>query len=149
MKPLVLCILDGVGIRQEKHGNAVYEAKMPNFDRLMKKYPHSLLDASEEHVGLPHGQMGNSEVGHSNIGAGRVVYQPQQLINEEIKNKQFFQNKNILEIINHTKTNNSKLHIFGLLSDGGIHSDIEHLMSLIDIRLFRLFLLVFWVACVC
>lgn len=132
MKPLILCILDGVGIRKEQHGNAVYEANMPNFDRLMMEYPHSLLDASEEYVGLPHNQMGNSEVGHSNIGAGRIVYQPQQLINEEIKNKQFFQNKNILEVINHTKTNNSKLHILGLLSDGGIHSDINHLLSLID-----------------
>ena len=131
MKPLVLCILDGVGIRKEKHGNAVYEAKMPNFDLLMKKYPHSLLDASEESVGIPHGQMGNSEVGHSNIGAGRVVYQPQQLINEEISNGNFYKNKNILEVINHVKNNKSKLHIFGLLSDGGIHSHINHLMSLI------------------
>ena len=133
MKPLVLCILDGVGIRKEKHGNAVYEAKMPNFDLLMKKYPHSLLDASEESVGLPHGQMGNSEVGHSNIGAGRVVYQPQQLINEEISNGNFYKNKNILEVINHVKNNKSKLHIFGLLSDGGIHSHINHLMSLIEL----------------
>ena len=132
MKPLVLCILDGVGIRKEKNGNAVYEAKMPNFDNLMKKYPHSLLDASEESVGLPHGQMGNSEVGHSNIGAGRIVYQPQQLINEEIKNGNFYKNENILNVINHVKNNKSKLHIFGLLSDGGIHSHIDHLMSLID-----------------
>ena len=132
MKPFVLCILDGVGIRKEKHGNAVKKANMPNFNKLMKKYPHSLLNASEESVGLPHGQMGNSEVGHSNIGAGRVLYQPQEIINREIKDGNFYQNKNILEVINHTLKNNSKLHIFGLLSDGGIHSDISHLMALID-----------------
>ena len=132
MKPFVLCILDGVGIRKEKHGNAVKKANMSNFNKLMKKYPHSLLNASEESVGLPHGQMGNSEVGHSNIGAGRVLYQPQEIINREIKDGNFYQNKNILEVINHTLKNNSKLHIFGLLSDGGIHSDISHLMALID-----------------
>ena len=132
MKPFVLCILDGVGIRKEKYGNAVKQANMPNFNKLMKKYPHSLLDASEESVGLPHGQMGNSEVGHSNIGAGRVLYQPQEIINMEIKNGDFYQNKNILEVINHALKHNSKLHIFGLLSDGGIHSDISHLMALID-----------------
>lgn len=132
MKPFVLCILDGVGIRKQKHGNAVKQANMPNFNKLMKKYPHSLLDASGNKVGLPKGQMGNSEVGHSNIGAGRVLYQPQEIINKEIKNGKFFKNKNILEVIEHTKNNNSKLHLFGLLSDGGIHSDIKHLMALID-----------------
>ena len=132
MKPFVLCILDGVGIRKEIHGNAVKKANMPNFSKLMKKYPHSLLEASEEAVGLPHGQMGNSEVGHSNIGAGRVIYQPQEVINKEIQDGNFYHNEKILEVINHTKINNSKLHIFGLLSDGGIHSDINHLMALID-----------------
>lgn len=132
MKPVLLCILDGVGIREEEHGNALKMAKTPTFDLLWNSYPHCLLDASEESVGLPSGQMGNSEVGHSNIGAGRIIYQPQQLINEEIKNKKFFQNKNILEVIEHTKKNKSKLHILGLLSDGGIHSHIDHLMNLID-----------------
>lgn len=131
-KPIVLCILDGVGIRQSKHGNAVSIASMPNFDNLAKTYPHSLLEACGENVGLPDGQMGNSEVGHTNIGAGRIVYQPLQLINEKIKNKTFFENKNILEVINHAKENNSKLHIMGLLSDGGIHSHIDHLFSIID-----------------
>mgnify|MGYP004628264489 FL=1 len=132
MKPFVLCILDGVGIKKEKYGNAVKQANMPNFNKLLKIYPHSLLEASGNAVGLPHGQMGNSEVGHSNIGAGRVLYQPQEIINREIKTGKFYQNKKILEVINHVKNNNSKLHIFGLLSDGGIHSDISHLMALID-----------------
>jgi len=98
----------------------------------MDKYPHSLLEASSKAVGLPNGQMGNSEVGHMNIGAGRVVKQPLQKINDAIDDKTFFQNKNILEIMNHTKKNNSKLHIMGLLSDGGVHSHIDHLMALID-----------------
>lgn len=132
MKPLVLCILDGVGIRKEEHGNAIKKAKMPTFNMLLNKYPNSLLDASGTAVGLPEGQMGNSEVGHTNIGAGRIVYQPLEMINKCIENKTFFVNKNIFEVINHTKSNNSKLHIFGLLSDGGIHSNINHLFSLID-----------------
>lgn len=132
MKPLVLCILDGVGIRDKKHGNAFMQANKPNFDALWNSYPHSLLEASGEEVGLPSGQMGNSEVGHMNIGAGRIVYQPLQYINEQIKNGQFFYNKEIIEVMNHTKNNNSKLHIFGLLSDGGIHSHINHLFALLD-----------------
>lgn len=133
MKPVVLCILDGVGIRKEIHGNAVKQANMPTFNMLMKKFPNSLLEASGEAVGLPKGQMGNSEVGHSNIGAGRIVYQPLEIINNAIKDESFFSNEKILEVINHTKQNNSKLHICGLLSDGGIHSHIDHLMNIIDI----------------
>ncbi len=132
MKPLVLCILDGVGIRENQHGNAFMKACKPNFDKLWNRYPHSLLEASGKLVGLPEGQMGNSEVGHMNIGAGRIVYQPLQYINEQISNGEFFNNSNILEVINHTKQNNSKLHIFGLLSDGGIHSHISHLFALLD-----------------
>ena len=132
MKPLVLCILDGVGIRDKEYGNAFMQANKPNFDNLMKIYPHSLLEASGELVGLPSGQMGNSEVGHMNIGAGRIVYQPLQFINEQIKNGQFFNNKKIINAINHAKENNSKLHIFGLLSNGGIHSHINHLLALLD-----------------
>src|SRR5574344_1099219 len=115
MKPLVLCILDGVGIRNEKHGNSVYQANKPNLEYLWNNYPHSLLNASGKEVGLPFDQMGNSEVGHSNIGAGRIVYQPLELINNEIENNKFYENENILDIINHVKNNNSKLHIFGLL----------------------------------
>ena len=132
MRPVVLCILDGVGIRHELKGNAFLKAKRPNFDYIWKNFPHSKLDASGRPVGLPDGQMGTSEVGHMNIGAGRIVYQPLQFINEAIENKSFFENKNIKEVIEHTKQNNSKLHILGLLSDGGIHSHIDQLMSLID-----------------
>lgn len=133
MKPMVLCILDGVGIREEIYGNAVKEAKMPTFNRLMKEYPHSLLEASGTSVGLPDGQMGNSEVGHTNIGAGRIVYQPLELINKSIKDKEFFKNEELINAINHAKKNNSKLHLLGLLSDGGVHSHIDHLFALLDL----------------
>ena len=129
----VLCIMDGVGIRDTEYGNAVKMAKKPNLDYLIKNYPHSKLEASGELVGLPAGQMGNSEVGHTNIGAGRIVYQPLQLITNQIKNGEFFQNKNLLETIKHVKDNHSNLHICGLLSDGGIHSHINHLFGLIDL----------------
>ena len=133
MKPIVLCILDGVGIRDKKEGNAVKMASKPNLYYLMENYPHSMLDASGEEVGLPSLQMGNSEVGHTNIGAGRIVYQPLQLINEKIKTGEFFENDKLLSIVKHVKENNSKLHICGLLSDGGIHSHINHLFALIDL----------------
>ena len=129
----VLCIMDGLGIRDTEYGNAVKMAKKPNLDYLIKNYPHSKLEASGELVGLPAGQMGNSEVGHTNIGAGRIVYQPLQLITNQIKNGEFFQNKNLLETIKHVKDNHSNLHICGLLSDGGIHSHINHLFGLIDL----------------
>lgn len=133
MKPLVLCILDGVGMREDKNGNAVKMANMPNFRQLVNKYPHSLLEACGTSVGLPDGQMGNSEVGHTNIGAGRVVYQPLEQINMAIKDKSFYSNEKIIRIINKTKESNSRLHIFGLLSDGGIHSHINHLYALLDL----------------
>ena len=129
---LLLCILDGVGIRKEKKGNALSKANMPNFNGLARRYPHCLLEASGSLVGLPDGQMGNSEVGHTNIGAGRIVYQPLELINNKIKTGEFFDNKNILDVMNYVKKNNSKLHIMGLLSDGGIHSHINHLFALLD-----------------
>ncbi len=135
MKPILLCILDGVGIREEEKGNAFKMANKPNFDYLWNNYPHSLLEASGELVGLPEGQMGNSEVGHMNIGAGRIVYQPLQLINEKIKNHEFFENNKFKEIFDHVNENNSNLHLFGLLSDGGIHSHINHLLALIDYAL--------------
>lgn len=132
MKKVVLCIMDGVGIRKEEHGNAVRKADTTNLNFLLDHYPHSLLEASGEAVGLPSNQMGNSEVGHTNIGAGRVVYQPLQLITKEIKNKNIYDNKNINDVIDHVKKNNSRLHIFGLLSDGGIHSHISHLYGILD-----------------
>ena len=132
MKKVLLCIMDGVGIRKEDHGNAVRVADTKNLDMLLKKYPASLLKASGNEVGLPKGQMGNSEVGHINIGAGRVVYQPLELISNMIESKKIYDNENINEVINHVKENNSKLHLLGLLSDGGIHSHIYHLFGILD-----------------
>lgn len=132
MKPLLLCILDGVGINNNEYGNAVKQANMPNFNYMLNNYANCLLEASGELVGLPAGQMGNSEVGHTNIGAGRIVYQPLQLINEKIKDRSFFQNAEILNVLNHVKHNDSVLHFLGLVSDGGIHSHLQHLLSLID-----------------
>ena len=132
MKKTILCILDGVGIREKKLGNAFMNTSKKTFDYLWENYPHSLLEASGEYVGLPNKQMGNSEVGHTNIGAGRIVYQSLELINKSIKEKSIFQNKNILEVMNHVKENNSNLHLFGLLSDGGIHSHINHLFAILE-----------------
>ena len=132
-KPLLLCILDGVGIRKEKDGNAFSNANTPTFDNLLNTYPNTLLEASGKKVGLPEGQMGNSEVGHLNIGAGRVVYQPLELLNKDIEEKELNKNEKLLDLIKHSKTNNSKLHIMGLISDGGVHSHINHLLGMIDI----------------
>ena len=132
MKPLVLCILDGCGIREESDGNAFKNAHKPTFDMLMKKYPHSILQASGPYVGLPDGQMGTSEVGHMNIGSGRIALQPLEAISSSINDGSFFNNKNILNVLQHVKNNSSNLHIFGLLSDGGVHSHIEHLFALLE-----------------
>ena len=131
-KPLVLCILDGCGVREESDGNAFKNANKPTFDSLMKKYPHSILQASGKAVGLPEGQMGTSEVGHMNLGSGRVAIQPLENITASIESKEFYQNKKILDVFNHVKENNSTLHIFGLLSDGGVHSHINHALALLD-----------------
>ena len=131
-KPVVLTILDGYGLREETHGNAVKLANNEIFNLLWDNYPHTELEASGQLVGLPKGQMGNSEVGHMNIGAGRIVYQPLELINKSIEDKEFFQNEELLKVMNHVKENNSKLHLMGLISDGGVHSHIDHLMALLD-----------------
>ena len=133
MKPLVLCILDGCGIREESDGNAFKNANTPTLDMLFKTYPHSILQASGPYVGLPEGQMGTSEVGHMNIGSGRIALQPLEAISSSIKNKTIYQNKKIIDTLNHVKNNHSTLHIFGLLSDGGVHSHINHLLALLDI----------------
>ena len=132
MKTLVLCIMDGVGEREEIYGNAVKQANTPNLDRLKEKYGFSVLNASGTPVGLPAGQMGNSEVGHMNIGAGRVIYQPLELINHEIEEGTFYENEEILKLIHHVKENHSKIHIMGLISDGGVHSSIEHLLAILE-----------------
>ena len=133
MKKIILCIMDGVGLTKEKKYNAVYNAKTPVLDYLWDHYPTSTLIASGEEVGLPKGQMGNSEVGHTNIGAGRLVYQSLELINSKIKDGSFYNNSEFLKVINHVKDNNSKLHLIGLLSDGGVHSHINHLFALLDL----------------
>ena len=132
MKKILMCILDGVGISKDTYGNALYNANTPCLDKLFENYPNSMLDASGELVGLPLGQMGNSEVGHMNIGAGRIVYQPLGLINSKIKDESFYENKVLLSILQHVKEQTSKLHIMGLLSDGGIHSHINHFIALLE-----------------
>ncbi|MDQ0430296.1 2,3-bisphosphoglycerate-independent phosphoglycerate mutase [Planomicrobium stackebrandtii] len=129
--PAALIILDGFGCREETFGNAVAQANKPNFDRLWKTYPHELLTASGEAVGLPDGQMGNSEVGHLNIGAGRVVYQNLTRINKAIREGDFYENPVFLEAIANAKSRGKALHILGLLSDGGVHSHYEHLFALL------------------
>lgn len=131
-KPVVLCILDGIGINKDEKGNAYKLANKPFFDFLFNKYPYSKLEASGEAVGLPKGIMGNSEVGHQNIGAGRIVYQHLQMINEKIKNGEIYINENLLEVINYVKNNNSKLHVMGLISDAGVHSRLNHLFAILD-----------------
>ena len=133
MKKVILCIMDGVGISKNKYKNAVYNANTKTLDKLFKTYPNTLLDASEKAVGLPDGQMGNSEVGHSNIGAGRVVYQSLEYINNKIKEKEIFKNKVLLDSIKHAKKNKSNIHIMGLISDGGIHSHINHLLAILEV----------------
>ena len=129
---VMLTILDGYGITDRKDGNAVYAAKKPNIDFLMNKYPHTLLGASGEDVGLPDGQMGNSEVGHANIGAGRIVYQSLTRVNIAVRNHELMKMPAIDKAVKHCLKNNSKLHIMGLLSDGGVHSHINHILYMLE-----------------
>ena len=131
-KPVVLCILDGCGVREETDGNAFKNANKPTFDKLMNEYPHSILQASGPYVGLPEGQMGTSEVGHMNLGSGRIALQPLEAITGAIESGDLFKNEKILDVLNHVKNNNSNLHIFGLLSDGGLHSHINHVLALLE-----------------
>ncbi|MDV6378431.1 2,3-bisphosphoglycerate-independent phosphoglycerate mutase [Sporosarcina sp. GW1-11] len=131
--PVALIILDGFGLRDETYGNAVAHANTPNIDLLMKNFPHATLSACGEDVGLPEGQMGNSEVGHLNIGAGRIVYQSLTRINKSIREGEFFENTTLLETMEHVKTKQSSLHVMGLLSDGGVHSHYEHLFALLKL----------------
>ena len=132
-RPVALIVMDGIGLEEEGKGNAVTLANTPNLDRLMKKYPTTALRASGEAVGLPEGQMGNSEVGHMNIGAGRTVYQSLTRINKAIKDGSFFENEAYKNAMTHVKDNGSKLHIMGLLSDGGVHSHIKHYKAMLDL----------------
>lgn len=126
-----IIILDGFGCRDEEQGNAVAQAKKPNFDRYWNSYPHNQLHVSGLSVGLPDGQMGNSEVGHLNIGAGRIVFQSLTRINNAIESGEFYKNKTFLKAVEQVKEKNSALHLFGLLSDGGVHSHIDHLIALL------------------
>ena len=131
-KVKMLMILDGFGINPNKEGNAIALANTPNIDKLMKKYPVAEVHTSGADVGLPDGQMGNSEVGHTNIGAGRIVYQELTRITKSIEDGDFFTNQEFIDAIDNCKKNNSKLHILGLVSDGGVHSHIRHLFGLLE-----------------
>lgn len=129
-KPVMLIIMDGYGIAQASNTNAVSMAKKPNLERIFKEFDTKTLDASGEAVGLPEGQMGNSEVGHMNIGAGRIVWQSLSRINNAIKTKEFFKNEAITKAITRAKETNKKFHIFGLCSDGGVHSHTSHIIAI-------------------
>lgn len=132
-KKVILVIMDGWGIGQKKSSDAIQNAKTPFVNSLYQLYPHSTLVTCGEAVGLPEGQMGNSEVGHLNLGAGRVVYQELQRINVAVRDGSFAQNPVLLQSIRHAKSNNRPLHLLGLVSDGGVHSHINHLKALIDV----------------
>ncbi|ADU31758.1 2,3-bisphosphoglycerate-independent phosphoglycerate mutase [Evansella cellulosilytica] len=132
-KPNALIILDGFALREETKGNAVAQANKPNYDRYWNSYPHATLTACGEAVGLPEGQMGNSEVGHLNIGAGRIVYQSLTRVNMAIREGEFFKNETFLNAMKHVKEKGTALHLYGLLSDGGIHSHIKHLFALVQL----------------
>lgn len=130
-RPIVLCIMDGYGLSDRIDGNAVKLSNTPNLDDLMALYPTTTIRASGNAVGLPEGQMGNSEVGHLNIGAGRIVYQSLTLINKALEEGTFYKNEKFLKAIKNAKDNNTKLHIWGLLSNGGVHSSNEHIYGLL------------------
>ena len=131
-KPVVLCIMDGFGIRETKDGNAILNAATPNLTKLFAENPFTTIGASGLDVGLPDGQMGNSEVGHTNIGAGRVVYQMLVKISKSIKDGKFFEIEALKSAMENCVKNDSALHMIGLLSDGGVHSHIEHLYGVLE-----------------
>jgi len=132
-KQLTMIIMDGYGLAPPSPGNAVTNAPTPNLDNLFKTCPNTTLSASGEDVGLPDGQMGNSEVGHTNIGAGRVVYQDLPMITREIKMGTFFENEELLKAVNASKTKDTSLHLLGLVSDGGVHSHNTHIYGLLEL----------------
>lgn len=130
--PVLLLILDGFGYREETESNAVLAAHKPNWDRLWRDYPHTLINASEKHVGLPSNQMGNSEVGHLNIGAGRIIYQELSRVDVAIEDGSFFTNPALSAAVAQAKQNGSALHIMGLLSAGGVHSHENHIFAMLE-----------------
>ncbi|MDD2504818.1 MAG: 2,3-bisphosphoglycerate-independent phosphoglycerate mutase [Bacilli bacterium] len=133
MKKILMVILDGFGLKEEEKGNAIKLANMQFFNYLWDNYPHATLDASGESVGLPQGQFGNSEVGHGAIGLGRKIKQRITVVSEEIKSKNILENEALDDLVNHVNTNDSYLHLMGLLSDGGVHSDLEYILELIPV----------------
>jgi 2,3-bisphosphoglycerate-independent phosphoglycerate mutase len=133
VKPVLLVVLDGFGIRAEREANAIAIAGTPNLEALSREFPTTALETSGLAVGLPEGQMGNSEVGHTNLGAGRIVYQDLVRINRAVEDGSFFSNEALLLACRKAKTNGSALHLMGLLSDGGVHSHVEHLHALLDL----------------
>src|SRR5687768_10968681 len=132
-RPVVLVVLDGWGFREEKDGNAIALANTPAWDRLWSRAPRTLLEASGLAVGLPEGQMGNSEVGHLNLGAGRVVMQDLVRVNVAIENGSFFENPALIEACAVAKRDGGTLHLMGLLGSGGVHASDKHLYALIDL----------------
>ena len=132
-KPVALIILDGFGYNPSDYGNAITAAKTPNIDKLFETCPHTLIGASGMDVGLPDGQMGNSEAGHTNIGAGRIVYQELTRITKSIKDGDFFTNEAFAKAVENCKKNGSALHLMGLMSDGGVHSHNSHLFALLEL----------------
>ena len=132
-KLVMLAILDGWGINEREDGNAVKLANTPNLDSIMKQYPHTVMHTSGLNVGLPDGQMGTSEVGHMNIGAGRIVYQDLAKITKSIQDCDFFENEAFLKAIDNCKKHNSDMHLMGLTSDGGVHTHINHLFALLEL----------------
>src|SRR4030081_227704 len=130
-KPLILIILDGWGYRAETKANAIALARKPTYDRLLREYPNTLIHTSGPFVGLPEGQMGNSEVGHLNIGAGRIVHMEVTRIDLMIQNGEFFSHPVLLDAMKNARLDGRKLHLFGLVSDGGVHSRQEHLYALL------------------
>src|SRR5215210_504823 len=131
MKKAILIIMDGWGIGQVPASDAILAADTPFIDSLYRQYPNTTLTTFGEDVGLPEGQMGNSEVGHLNLGAGRIVYQELQRINVAIKYKTFFDNKVLLQSIDYALAQQKPLHLLGLVSDGGVHSHINHLKAIV------------------
>ena len=132
LKPVILLILDGFGHSDAVENNAIAQANTPNLDAIKAQFPHTLINASEHYVGLPDGQMGNSEVGHLNIGAGRIVFQDFERINNSIASGEFFKHAELVKTLQNLKANNKALHIYGLLSDGGVHSHITHILAMLE-----------------
>src|ERR687885_365000 len=132
-RPVLLTILDGWGLSDRVEDNAIAQANTPNMDRLWAEYPHTALNASEHFVGLPSGQMGNSEVGHQNMGAGFVVYQDLTRLDKEIEDGDFFDNPELVAACEHVISRGSTLHLLGLLGPGGVHSHWAHLFALLQL----------------